>query len=560
MSSPARPWLAHYSPWVPPELPAPTESLIDRFETSTARRPLAPAIHYFDQTLTYARLDDDANRFAALLAGWGIGPGDRVGLYLQNIPQYVIAALGAWKRGAVVVPLNPMFKAQELRFHLDDSGARVLVCLESLYASRVSDLLPLSSVERIVTTSELDCLGSTPESPAGLDARAPLGDVRKQRFADTTDLMDALAAVTPRPSVRCAVGPDALCALGYTSGTTGPPKGAMSTHANFVYNAEVYRTWTRLSDADVVLGIAPLFHITGMVAHLAVSMLAGIPLVLFARFDAGQAFAAIDRCRPTMTVGAITAFLALMHHPEASRHDLSCLTKCYSGGAPIAPSTADAFERAFGVRIHNVYGLTESNSPTHAVPLGTRAPVDPESGALSVGVPIPGCDVRLIDLDDASREASPGATGEIAVRGPMIFNGYWQRPEATAQAFVDGYFLTGDVGVMDPEGFFFVVDRKKDMIIASGYKVWPRDVEDVLYQHPAVREAAVVGVPDDYRGETVKAFVALKEGLHVSEDTLIEHCRERLAAYKYPRAIELVAEVPKTATGKFLRRALRQKG
>jgi long-chain acyl-CoA synthetase len=325
-----------------------------------------------------------------------------------------------------------------------------------------------------------------------------------------------------------------------------------------VYNAEVYRTWLRLGDDDVVLGVAPLFHITGMVAHLALAALAGIPLILFHRFDPAQAFAMIERWRPTMTIGAITAFLALLNHPDAKRHDLSSLSRCYSGGAPIAPAVAEAFEKTFGVYIHNVYGLTESNSPTHAVPWGTRAPVDPRSGALSVGVPIPGCHVRVLDLDDPSREVQPGEAGELAARGPMIFQGYWDRPVETARAFDGGFFLTGDVVVMDERGFFYVVDRKKDMINASGYKVWPREVEDVLYQHPAVKEAAVVGVPDEYRGETVKAFVSLKADVDITAAELIAFCRERMAAYKYPRAVEFVVEVPKTATGKFLRRALRK--
>jgi long-chain acyl-CoA synthetase len=431
----------------------------------------------------------------------------------------------------------------------------VLVCLESLYASCAREAVSGTSVQHVVTTNELDWLA--PGTSAGMPT---LEGIEKQRFAETTDLLEALRAREPDRAARCAVGPADVCSLGYTSGTTGPPKGAMGTHANFVYNAEVYRTWLRLADEDMVLGVAPLFHITGMVAHLALAAVAGIPLVLFHRFDPVQAFAMIERYRPTMTIGAITAFLALMNHRDAKRHDLRCLTRCYSGGAPIAPAVAEAFEKTFGVYIHNVYGLTESNSPTHAVPWGARAPVDPRSGALSVGVPIPGCDVRVVDLDDPSREVQPGEAGELAARGPMIFQGYWNRPGESERAFDRGFFLTGDVVVMDDRGYFYVVDRKKDLINASGYKVWPREVEDVLYQHPAVREAAVVGVPDEYRGETVKAFVALKEDGVVTGDDLIAFCRERLAAYKYPRTVEIVAEVPKTATGKFLRRALRKEG
>jgi long-chain acyl-CoA synthetase len=314
----------------------------------------------------------------------------------------------------------------------------------------------------------------------------------------------------------------------------------------------------RLNDDDSILGAAPLFHITGMVAHIAVAAVTAIPVVLFYKFDPVQAFEAIDRWRPTMTVAAITAFIALKNHPDAQQHDLTCLQRCYSGGAPIAPSTTRAFEEQFGVYIHNVYGMTESNSPTHAVPLGMRAPIDPKTGALSVGLPVPGCDTRVVDLGDPLREVQIGEPGELAVRGPMMFEGYWNRPEATSHAFIDGYYLTGDVVTSDERGFFYVVDRKKDVIIASGFKVWPREVEDVLYQHPAVREAAVVGVPDDYRGETVKAFVSVKEGYQgTTERELIEHCRLRLAAYKYPRVIAFVEELPKTPTGKFLRRELR---
>jgi long-chain acyl-CoA synthetase len=552
----ARPWLEQYSSWVPADLAPPTASMIDRFEASARRRPESAAICYFDRVISFAALDDYAMRFATLLAEWHVGPGDRVALYLQNVPQFVIALLGAWKRGAIVVPLNPMFRNQELAFHLHDSGADVLVCLEALYESCAREVVPDSPVKHVLTTNEIDLL------PDGAAANISiLAASRKRRFPETRDLMDALAACPPDASARCAVGPDQVCSLGYTSGTTGQPKGAMATHANVAYNAEVYRVWMNLGDDDRVLGVAPLFHITGMVAHIAVALLAGIPLILYYRFDPAQTIQMIDRWRPTMTVGAITAFLALMHHPDAGRHDLSCLTRCYSGGAPIPPSAIDAFEKQFGVYIHNIYGLTESTSPTHAVPLGTRAPVDPESGALSVGVPVPGCDVRLLDLADPSRPAAPGTPGEFAVRGPMMVNGYWNRPEVSVHAFRDGYFLTGDVVMMDERGFFYVIDRKKDMIIVSGFKVWPRDVEDTLNQHPGVREAAVVGVPDEYRGETVKAFVSLKDGFRdsVTEQELIAFCKERMAAYKYPRVVELVEEVPKTVTGKFLRRLLRDR-
>ncbi|MDQ3285927.1 MAG: AMP-binding protein, partial [Actinomycetota bacterium] len=330
----------------------------------------------------------------------------------------------------------------------------------------------------------------------------------------------------------------------YTSGTTGQPKGTMETHSNVAFNSEVYRTWMQIGDEDSVFGAAPLFHITGLVGHVGLVGLAGIPLVLSHRFDPEEALRLIEKWRPTMTIASITAFMAMMNTPDSEDSDLSSLVKCYSGGAPIPPSVAAQFEEKFGIYIHNAYGLTESNSPTHFVPWGTHAPVDEESGALSVGVPVPNCEARLVDVEDPSEEVPVGEPGEFAAKGPMIFAGYWNKPEETEGAFHDAYFLTGDVAVMDEDGWFYVVDRKKDMINVSGYKVWPREVEDTLYEHPQVMEAAAVGVPDEYRGETVRAFVALKEEGSVSEEEVLEHCKQRMADYKYPGQIDFLEELP----------------
>ena len=500
--------------------------MIDLFERTAAARPDAPAIHYFDETISFAQLDDRASRFATWLAHHGAGQGDRVAVVTQNDPEFAVAQLGTWKRGAILVPLNPMFKAKELDYHLRDSGARALVALAA-YRDEHRDLIAATQIECMLTTHT------------------------------GGDFLATLAAETPDPAARAAVGPEDIAQLVYTSGTTGPPKGAIGLHRNIAFNAEVFRQWMRIGDGDVILGAAPLFHITGLVAELALSYLTGTPLVLYHRFDTATTLRMVEGWRTTFCVAAITAYIALMNDPAAGTTDFSSMTKCYSGGAPVAPGVVDQFEAKLGARIHNIYGLTESNSPSHATPLGAQGPVDPASGALAIGLPIPNLDARIVDLTDPSRELAPGEPGELAMRGPMMFPGYWNKPEATAAAFHDGWFLTGDVAVMDAAGWFYVVDRKKDMIVASGYKVWPRDVEDVLYQHPGVRECAVIGVPDPYRGETVKAFVALKQGVVATPEEMIAFCKERLAAYKYPRLVEFVPEIPKTATGKFLRRALR---
>ncbi|MGH3195231.1 MAG: class I adenylate-forming enzyme family protein, partial [Streptosporangiaceae bacterium] len=343
--------------------------------------------------------------------------------------------------------------------------------------------------------------------------------------------------------------------LTYTSGTTGPPKGAMNTHGNVVFNSQAYRHWCRLGPDDAVLGVAPLFHITGLIAGVTLALLLGAPLVLTYRFEPSVAIDTIRDERPTFTVGSITVFIALMNAPNAERDALASLTKIWSGGAPIPPSTVKAFQAQFGQYVHNVYGLTETTSPSHAVPSGATAPVDDTSGALSVGVPIFDTVVRIVG--DDGQDLAAGQVGEIVTSGPMVVPGYWNKPEETEHALPGGALHTGDVGYMDAAGWFYIVDRKKDQINAGGYKVWPREVEDVLYQHEAVREAAVVGVPDAYRGETVKAFVSLRPGRTATAEELIAFCRKQMAAYKYPRQIEFLDELPKTVSGKLLRRELR---
>lgn len=546
----SRPWLEWYSPWVPPDLPPPVLSAIDQFRASVQRVADAVALYYFETPITYAELDRLSNALAVALQQLGVRRGDRVALLLQNVPQFWIAQLAAWKAGAIVVPLNPMFKERELEYHLRDSESSVLIALDSLHAL-VSVVMGRTAVQHVVTTSELDWLHKE-ERPA------PLAASEKRRGLGTRDLLDLCAQYADAPDPQVSVSLDDVAYLTYTSGTTGNPKGAMNTHANVAFNAEVYRTWMQLGDGDVIVGMAPLFHITGLIAHLAVAALAGVPLILAYRFEAGEMLRLIERWRGTFSVAAITAYIALLNHPDIRQRDLSSFRKAYSGGAPVAPALVEQFRAVTGAYIHNIYGLTETTSPSHATPLDRVAPVDEASGALSVGVPLPNTRCQIVDVNTG--EPLPiGAMGELVTKGPQVVPGYWRRPDESAQALRDGWLRTGDVGYMDARGWFYIVDRKKDMIIASGFKVWPREIEDVLYQHAAVKEAAVIGVPDAYRGETVKAFVSLKAGhaRDVTPEALIAFCKARLAAYKYPRQVEIVDEIPKTVTGKILRRALR---
>ncbi|HEX6448022.1 MAG TPA: AMP-binding protein [Trebonia sp.] len=520
--------------------------------------------YYFDTPVKAAEMDSDSDGLAAALAARGLGRGDRIALYLQNMPQFAVGLLAAWKLGASAVPVNPMLKERELRYVLRDSGAKALISLQDLWNSVASRVISDTDVEVAITTSPLDYLG-TPGSrgpagpiagPAGEAVPQVLAGVERAATPGAIDLRELVMSSSGARPAPVTLAPDDIALLTYTSGTTGEPKGAMNTHGNVAFNAATYQDWIGLTPDDVVLGGAPLFHITGLIGHVAVAMLTPMPLVLGYRFDPATMIGLAERHGCTFTVMAITAFTALMNDPSLSAADLSSLTKVYSGGAPIAPSIVERFEREAGPYIHNIYGLTETTSPSHAVPFGRRAPVDPASGALSIGVPVFNTVARVVD--DSGAELPPGEVGEIAISGPMIVPGYWNRPSATAATLPGGELRTGDVGFMDPEGWFYLVDRKKDMIVASGFKVWPREVEDTLLRHPSVREAAVVGVPDSYRGETVQAYVSLRAGASATPEELIEFCRGELAAYKYPRRVEILPDLPKTPTGKLLRRELRE--
>jgi long-chain acyl-CoA synthetase len=542
-----RPWLARYDDGQPADIEAPYENALDMFAAAVRRAPDAPLIRYFDGVLTTSEVNGLSDAFAVGLLAAGFTEGERVALYLQNVPQFVIALVGTWKAGGIAVNVNPMNRARELTLLLRDSGASVLVCLESLYRDVARDVVGDTDVRQVLTTSEL-------EFQTRHDPRL-FADVHRIPCEDTTDLGGLLAAhrdATPPP---VAPQPEDTAVLTYTSGTTGPPKGAMNTHRNIVFNAEAYRRWCGIGPGDVIFGVAPLFHITGLIAGVALSLLVPAPLVLCHRFEPSVAIDVIREHRATFTVGSITVFIALMNAPNADRAALATLTRIWSGGAPIPPSTVREFAARFGQYIHNVYGLTETTSPSHGVPYHAEAPVDEVSGALSVGVPVYNTVVRVIG--DDGQDLPSGEIGEIVTQGPMVVPGYWRKPEETANALPGGALHTGDVGYMDADGWFYLVDRKKDQINAGGYKVWPREVEDVLYEHDAVREAAVVGVPDAYRGETVKAYVSLRPGRSAQTAELVEFCRQRMAAYKYPRQVEILDELPKTVTGKLLRRELR---
>jgi long-chain acyl-CoA synthetase len=544
-----RPWRRLYQPGKPADITPTHADALSMWRASTGGSADRPFLYYFDTAVTMATVEAESDALAVALAARGLARGDRIALYLQNVPQFPIGLLAAWKLGAIAVPVNPMLKERELRYVLRDCGARAIISLQDLWNSVGRKAVEGTAVDTAITTSPLDYLGER-EVPPTLDG---IERVRSPGAADLAVLLREHAGGRPAPVTP---GPDDVAVLTYTSGTTGEPKGAMNTHGNITFNASVYRDWIGLTRDDVVLAGAPLFHITGLIGHIAVAMLVPMPMVLGYRFHPATINRLAERHRCTFTIMAITAFTAMANDPTISECNLSSLTKVYSGGAPIAPSIVERFEREVGPYVHNIYGLTETTSPSHAVPFGHRAPVDPVSGALSIGVPVFNTAVRIVD--DDGNDLPPGEIGEIATSGPMVVPGYWNRPDATARTLPGGELRTGDVGFMDADGWFYLVDRKKDMIVASGYKVWPREVEDTLLRHPAVREAAVIGVRDAYRGETVWAYVSLRPGAEASPEELIGFCREQLAAYKYPRHVGVLPELPKNAAGKLLRRELRE--
>ena len=542
-----KPWLALYDADMPPVIEREYDSALEMFQASVRRAPNAAIIRYFDATMTLSQLDEHSDAFAVALSQFGVAKGDRLALVLQNIPQFIIATVAAWKLGAVVVPINPMYLEREMSTVLADSGAIGVICLES-GAELVRAAMTDTEVRTIITTSEL-------QFQTRMDPRI-FSSTERIRVDGTVDMMELIEQYRGRRPADVRLKPEDLALLPYTSGTTGPPKGSMNTHANVVFTAQVYRDWVGLAEGGSMFAVAPLFHITGLIANLASPLLAAAATILTCRFHPVVSAESIAEHQATATIGAITVFIAWTNNPEVTPEHLSSLRSVYSGGAPIPKAALEAFRSKFGHYIHNGYGLTETNSPAIVVPFSKEAPVDAASGAVSIGVPVPSTTAWVVDEQDA--DLPIGQIGEIVVAGPQVALGYWNKPEESEHAMPGGRLHTGDVGFMDAEGWFYIVDRKKDQINASGFKVWPREVEDVLYEHPAIREAAVVGAIDAYRGETVKAFVSVKDGSSVTIDEIIAFCKERLAAYKCPRIVELMDDLPKTVTGKILRRELRK--
>lgn len=540
-------WHRHYTKSARARLEGADGTMLDVFRSAVALAGDRPAIRYFDTTLSYADLDRLSDGLAAALIAGGFAPGDRLALMLQNMPQFVIAMLAAWKAGGMAVTINPMNREREVEVILADATPHSVVVLDALVpiVRAAADALDAVAPRLIVVGAD--------RMQARNDRRVipqPAPDV-------SADTFDALAETPVGPGGLPGVSDaDAVALLVYTSGTTGKPKGAMLTHRNLATNARIIMHWYDLDkEPGAVLAMAPFFHVTGLVGHIAVAIAARLPLVLTWRFEPGVVLDAIAEYRPGFTIGAMTAYVALTNVPGVTRDHFASFHTIVSGGAAVPPALVASFKELTGLYMHNGYGLTETSAGVIAVPAGREAPVDPASGTLAVGVPV--SETHAWIADDDGHPVAIGEIGEIVISGPTVASGYWQRPEESAEAMRADGFRTGDIGFVDAQGWVYVVDRKKDMINAAGYKVWPREVEDVLYGHPAIREAAVVGVVDAYRGETVRAVVSLRDGQALDGAAMQAWCRDRLAAYKLPREMLIVGELPKTPSGKILRKDLR---
>jgi long-chain acyl-CoA synthetase len=471
-----------------------------------------PAVKLDDIVLNYAALDAGVARAAGLLRSKGVEPGDRVGMQLPNVPYFPIVYFGALRIGAVVVPMNPLLKDREVAYHLSDSGAKVIVAWHGFEEAATGGAEQAGAEAIIAKPGEFEQL---------------LGGV--DPVEDVVDRADDDPAV-----------------IIYTSGTTGTPKGATLMHSNLSSGAETARDLVDAGPDSVGLATLPLFHVFGMNSVMNMAFHARGLLTLLPRFEPEKCLEIIERDKVTSFAGVPTMYTALLHHPDADKHDTSSLELCVSGGSAMPVEVLRGFDEKFGAKVLEGYGLSETTG------MGSFNLPDRERKPGSIGVPVGGTEIKCVDDDD--NEVPQGEPGEIVMRGPFVMKGYWNKDDATEEVMRGGWFHTGDVATMDEEGYFFIVDRKKDLIIRGGYNVYPREIEEALYEHPAIREVAVIGVPHEQMGEEVGAAIALKEGEDASEDDIKQFIKQRVAAYKYPRVIWFVDELPKGPTGKILKR------
>jgi len=551
-------WFKHYEPGVPHTIKYPDITLHQMLQETAKRFPEKTAIIFagaFDdhRKVNYKRLDEDSNKLANALIGMGVEKGDRVALLMPNCPQFVISYYAVLKAGAIVVATNPLYSPREIELQFKDSGAETVIVL-SLFYKTVISVKDRTKIKNVIITNIKEYLPPQSrkafavfkERQEGHFVRVP----KKEGIYKFQDLLRSSNSVPP----KIRTGHNDIAMFQYTGGTTGISKAAVALHRSVLANVHQLRSWAiplNLKDGkESIMGVMPLFHVYGMVTVMLFSVHGGAAMILLPRFETEQVLINLDKYKPTFFPGVPTMYVAINSHPNVGKYDLHSIKACVSGAAPLPVEVQQEFEKLSGGKLVEGFGLSETAVVTHCAPLtGKRK-------AASIGVPLPDVEAKIMDIDTGKKEMPIGEIGELAIKAPQVMKSYWNRDDETELVLRNGWLYTGDMAKMDEDGFFFIVDRKKEMILAGGFNIYPREVEEVLYEHPKIREAVAYGVPDPYRGETVKVAIVLKEGETVTEDEIVEFCRERLARYKVPKLIEFRDSLPKTIIGKILRRVL----
>lgn len=548
-----KPWFKFWPEHVPKHIEYPEIPLFDLLKKTAEKYPNNTAIVYFDKEMTYKELNDASDKFATALNDLGVKKGDRVAIFLPNVPQFIITYYGAVKIGAIETTISPLYKEREVEHQLNDSEAETIVVLDLLYPI-VEKVWEKTKLKRVIVTSLKEYMPSAKAFLGSLLRKIPSHKVEhRSNLYFFQELMKKYAPNPPKVEIDPK---EDLAALQYTGGTTGMSKGAMLTHMNLVSNAVMCIEWLHgMEGKETFLAVLPLFHIYGMTTGMNGPIYYGGKIVLLPRFDAVSTFQAIQKYKVTVFCGAPTMYAMLLAHPDLGKYDCTSVRFCISGSAPLPPEIQKKFMEVTGGVLVEGYGLTESSPVTHCNPLD-KSMKTVKVG--SIGLPWPDTDARVMDIETGEKELGVGEIGEIVVKGPQVMKGYWKMPEETAAVLRNGWLYTGDIGKMDEDGYFYITDRKKDLIKYKGYSVYPREIEDVIYEHPAVKLCGVIGKPDAVAGEIPKAFIVLKEGKTATEKEIMSFVNEKVAPYKAIREVEFRTELPMTLVGKVLRRALQE--
>ncbi len=545
-------WLEHYEPEVPPSIDYPSQSLYQLFQKAAQTYKQQPAVHFMGRELNYGELATQVESMASALTELGVTKGDRVAIHLPNSTQFPIAFFAAHAIGAVVVPCNPLYVAREMEYQLKDSGAETIITLTRFY-KMVKEIQPNTNLKNIIVANIKDYFPGFLSFLYTVAKEKKEGD-RVEIAAEDYKFTDLIKQHEGKKPPAVEVLPQDRAVFLYTGGTTGVSKGAVLQHRNLVANMFQVKSWcTDYQDGkEVALGVLPFFHSYGLTTVLNLGLLNGAKLVLLPRFVLEDVLKNIDKQKPTLFPGVPTIYVAINNAADLSKYDIKSIRICISGAAPLPVEVQQQFEKNTGGRLVEGYGLSETSPVTHANPVyGKRKPG-------SIGLPMPDTEYKIVDVEVGDRELPVGEVGELCIKGPQVMEGYLNMPDENAQSIRNGWFFTGDIAKADEDGYTYIVDRKKDMVIAGGFNIYPRDIEEVLYTHPKIMEAAVAGINDPYRGETLKAYIVLKEGESVTEEEVKEYCKANLAAYKVPKLFEFRDELPKTMIGKVLRRMLRE--